>query len=93
MRVQVEVMCAPKPRDEIESALRAAGERLALREDSVTVDVRPTEPPTESRIAILEFEMRRAAQYKVVDDIYGAVKFWAWAFYEDISIRFLKGKS
>jgi len=87
MRVQVEVVCLPHPRDEIEAALRAAGERLALAPDSVSVEVRPTEPP----IAVLEFEMRRAAQYKVVDDIFETVKDWAWAFYADITVRFPKG--
>lgn len=85
MRVQVEVVCLRHPRQEIEAALRAAGERLALTAESVSVEVRPTEPP----IALLEFEMRRAAQYKVVDDIYATVKHWAWQFYADITIRFL----
>jgi hypothetical protein len=87
MRVQVEVVCAPHPREEIERALRAAGQQLASRADSVSVEVREGERLT----AILEFEMRRAAQYKVVDDIAAMVKDRAWAFYEDISIRFPKG--
>jgi hypothetical protein len=56
MRVQVTVVCAPHPRKEVEAALRAAGERLALTADSVSVRIDPTEP----RLAILEFEMRRA---------------------------------
>lgn len=84
MRVQVETVCSPHPQDEIEAALRAAGERLALTAESVSVEVHSTEPP----IAILEFEMRQAAQHKVVGDIYTTVKHWAWAFYEDITIRF-----
>lgn len=84
MRVQVEVVCAPHPRKEVEAALRAAGERLALMADSVSVRMDPTEP----RIAVLEFEMRRAAQYKVVDDIFATIKHWAWAFYEDVTVRF-----
>jgi 5'-3' exonuclease len=87
MHVQVKVVCAPHPREEIEAALRAAGERLALTADSISVQMDPTEP----RIAVLEFEMHRASQYKVVDDIYGTVKQWAWEFYEDITIRFPKG--
>ena len=87
MRVQVEVVCSPHPPDEIEAALRAAGERLALTADSVSVRMDPTEP----RVAILEFEMRRAAQYKVVDDIFETVKHCAWEFYEDITVRFPKG--
>jgi hypothetical protein len=86
MRVQVTVVCAPHPRKEVEAALRAAGEQLALTADSVSVRMDPPEP----RIAVLEFEMRRAAQYKVVDDIFATVKHWAWAFYEDITIRFPK---
>jgi hypothetical protein len=92
MRVKVEVLCAPKPREEIESALRGTGKRLASREDSVTVEVHPTDPPTELRIAVLEFEIRRAAQYKAVDEIYEAVKLGAWAFYEDITIWFPKDR-
>jgi len=86
MRVQVEVICSPHPREEIETALRAAGKRLALTADSVSVSIDPTKP----RIAILEFEMRRAAQYKVVDDIGDAVNICAWRFYQDITIRFPK---
>jgi hypothetical protein len=87
MRVQVEIACSPHPCKEIEAALRSAGKRLAVAADSVSVEVRPTEPPT----AVLEFEMRRAAQYKVVDGIFETVKFWAWEFYEDITVRFPKG--
>jgi hypothetical protein len=87
MRVEVEVVCAPHPHKEVEAALRAAGKQLALRAESVSVRVRPTQPP----VAILEFEMPRAAHYKVVDKIFETVKFWAWAFYEDITIRFPKG--
>jgi hypothetical protein len=86
MRVQVTVVCAPHPRKEVEAALRAAGEQLALTADSVSVRMDPTEP----RVAVLEFEMRRAAQYKVVDDVFKTVKSWAWAFYEDITVRFPK---
>jgi hypothetical protein len=86
MRVQVEVICLPHPREEIEATLRAAGEQLALTADSVSVRMDPTEP----RIAVLEFEMRRGAQYKVVDDISETVKSWAWEFYEDITVRFPK---
>ena len=89
MRVQVKVVCAPHPDEEIEDKLRTAGRRLALRADSVSVQVHPPE----SRIAVLEFEMRQAAQYKAVDEIYEAVKFWAWAFYEDITIWFPKGET
>jgi hypothetical protein len=86
MRVQVEVVCAPHPREEIEAALRAAGKQLASPADSVSVQVREGQRLT----AVLEFEMRRAAQYKVVGDIATTVKEWAWEFYEDITIRFLK---
>jgi hypothetical protein len=86
MRVEVEVICALHPRDEIEAALRAAGKQLASRADSVSVQVREGRRLT----GILEFEMRRAAQYKVVDGIYATVKLWTWAFREDITIRFPK---
>ena len=86
IRAQVTVVCAPHPCKEVEASLRAAGERLALTADSVSVRMDPTEP----RIAVLEFEMRRAAQYKMVDDIFRTVKSWAWAFYEDITVRFPK---
>jgi hypothetical protein len=86
MRVQVTVVCAPHPCEEVEAALWAAGEQLALTADSVSVRLDPTEP----RIAALEFETRRAAQYKVVDDIFETVKSWAWEFYEDITVRFPK---
>lgn len=85
MRVQVEVVCLPHPRDEIESALRAAGEQMARAADSVSVRVNSAERP----VAILEFEMRQAAQVKVVDEISATVNRWAWAFYEDVTIRFL----
>ena len=86
MRVQVEVICLPQPYEEIEATLRAAGRQLALTADSVSVRMDPTEP----RVAVLEFERRRAAQHKVVDDIFRTVKSWAWAFYEDITVRFPK---
>ena len=86
MRVQVTVVCAPHPRKEVEAALRAAGEQLALTADSVSVRIDPTEP----RIAVLEFETRRGPQCRVVDDIFKTVKSWAWAFYEDITVRFPK---
>lgn len=86
MRVQVEVVCSSHPRQEIEAALQSAGERLALAPDSVSVRMDPADP----RIAILEFEMRRAAQYRVVDDIYATVKRRVRQFYTDITIRFPK---
>ena len=86
MRVQVTVVCAPHPREEVEATLRAAGRELALTADSVSVRMDPTEP----RIAVLEFEIRRAAQHKMVDDIFRTVKSWAWAFYEDMTVRFPK---
>ena len=84
MRVQVEVLCAPKPRKEIVSALEAAGRKLASRADSVSVEVREGERCA----ALLRLEMRRAAQYKVVDQIWTEVKSWTQDFREDISIRF-----
>jgi hypothetical protein len=88
MRVQVEVLCAPHPLAAIEGALRSAGKRLALAPDSVSVEVREGEG---NRLtAVLEFQMRQAAQYKVVDNIYVTVKGCAWAFYEDITVRFPK---
>jgi hypothetical protein len=87
MRVQVEVVCAPHPHKAIEAVLQAAGRQLASRADSVSVEVREGERLT----AVLEFDTRWAAQYKVVDDIYATVKQWAGAFYEDITIRFPKG--
>ena len=89
MRVQVEIVCAPHPREEIEDNLRAAGRRLTSQADSVSVQIHPPE----SRTAVLEFEMRQAAQYKAMDEIYEAVKFCAWAFYEDITIWFPKGET
>jgi len=90
MHVQVKVVCAPHPRQEIEVALRAAGKRLALTADSVSVMLDAPESSSMPRTASLEFEMRRAAQYKVVDDIWDTVKMSAWAFYEDITVRFPK---
>jgi hypothetical protein len=63
MRVQVEVVCAPHRHKKVKDALQQAGERLALKADSVSVDIDPENP----HIAVLSFEMRRAAQYKVVD--------------------------
>ena len=86
MRVQVTVVCAPHPRTEVEDALRSAGKELALTADSISVRMDPTEP----RIAVLEFEMRRGPQYRAVDDVFKTVKSWAWAFYEDITVRFPK---
>lgn len=91
MRVEVEIACSPHPGKEIEAALRSAGEQLALKPESVSVEVHPSQQSTPPRIAVLAFEMRRAAQYKVVDDIYRTVKDCAWQFYEDVTIRFPKG--
>lgn len=79
MRVQVIVTCLPYPAEEVEAALQAAGKQLSWSPDSVSVALRPTQPPT----AVLEFEMRRAAQYKVVDEISRVVKGWAWQFYSE----------
>jgi hypothetical protein len=84
MRVQVEIAIAPHPIESVQEALRAAGERLASATDTVSVQVRTTEPP----VAILEFEMPTKAQYKVVDEIFSTVKFYAWEFHEDITVRF-----
>jgi hypothetical protein len=86
MRVQVEIVIAPHPPERVKEALRAAGESLASATDTVSVQVCATEPPT----AVLEFEMPTEAQYKVVDKIDSTVKFYAWEFYEDITIRFPK---
>jgi hypothetical protein len=86
MRVQVEIVIAPHPPQRVKEALRAAGESLASATDTVSVQVCATEPPT----AILEFEMPTKAQYKVVDEIFSTVKFYAWEFYEDITVRFPK---
>jgi hypothetical protein len=86
MRVQVEIVIAPHPTERAKEALRTAGESLASAIDTVSVQVRATEPPT----AILEFEMLTEAQYKVVDKIDSTVKFYAWEFYEDITVRFPK---
>jgi hypothetical protein len=87
MRVRAEVVCAPHPAEKVKAALRRAGEELALSADSVSVRI----DSDESRIAILEFEMRHAAQYKVVDDIFETVKHWAWEFYEDLTVQFPEG--
>ena len=87
MRVQVEIVTAPHPPERVREALRAAGERLASAVDTVSVQVCAAEPPT----AVLEFKMPTEAQYKVVDKIDSTVKFHAWEFYEDITIRFPKG--
>ncbi len=86
MIVQVRIGCAPYSRQEVERALWSAGERLAATADSVFVKIDPEMP----RVAVLEFEVRRTAQHKVVDRIYDTVKFWAMDFYEDITIRFSK---
>ena len=88
MRAQVEVPCAPHPVAKIEEALRSAGKRLALVPDSVSVEVREGERG--KLVGILEFEAQRAAQYKVLDKIWEEVKFWTWAFREDLTVRFAK---
>ncbi len=85
MRVRVIVVCAPHPRQEVEAALRAAGEQLARKAESVSVKMDPTEPS----VAVLEFEMRRTAQYKIVDDVFETVERCAWEFYQDITVQFL----
>ena len=84
MRVQVEIVIAPHPPERVKEALRAAGESLASAINTVSVQVCATEPPT----AVLEFKMPTEAQYKAVDKIFSTVKFHAWEFYEDITIRF-----
>jgi ribosome recycling factor len=89
MRVQVEVLCTPKPSKAIVSALEEAGRRLTPRMDSVSVRVYEGESLT----AILEFEMRREALYKVIDRIWEQVKFWTQDFREDITVRFPKDQA
>jgi hypothetical protein len=59
---------------------------LALRAESVSVRIDPADP----RVAILEFDMRHSAQYKVVDDIAHTVERSAWAFYQEFTIHFPK---
>jgi len=86
MRVQVIERCLPHPAEEVEAALRAAGRQLARSPNSVSVEVRPRQPLT----AVLELEMRRAAQYKVVDEIHRTVKDWTWQFRDEITIGFPK---
>ena len=88
MRVQVEVLCAPHPVAEIEEALQLAGKRLALVPDSTSVEVRQGERG--KLVGILEFEMQQAVPYKVIDKIWEEVKFWTWAFREDLTVRFPK---
>ncbi len=88
MRVQVEVLCAPHPVAEIEEALRSAGIRLALMPDSVSVEVREGERG--KLVGILEFEVQRAAPYTLIHKIWEEVKFWTWAFREDLTVRFPK---
>lgn len=86
MRVQVVVKCAPHPREAVEAALLTAGKHLALTAESVSVEIDPAEP----RVAVLEFAMRRAAQYTVVDDIVATIKARSREFYQDITVRFPK---
>ena len=70
MRVQVEVVCSPHPQDEIEAALRAAGERLALTPDSVSVEVHPGKPLVRSKWQLgVEFD-----RINRINRIYGAVE-------------------
>ena len=88
MRVQVEIVITPHPPEFVQEALRAAGEGLASATDTVVVQICTTEPPT----AILEFDMPTEAQYKVIDKIFSTVKFYAWEFYEDITVRFPRNK-
>ena len=88
MRVQVQVVCAPHPRREVEAALLAAGKELALTADSVSVMLDAPESSSMPRTASLEFEMRRAAQYKVVGSISETARDWAWEFYEVMTVRF-----
>ena len=88
MRVKVEIEIAPHPPKRVQKALRAAGKHLASAADTVSVQIRESEPP----VAILKFEMPTAAQYKVVDNIFKTVKSYAWEFYEDITVSFPKGK-
>jgi len=84
MRVEIEIVIAPHPPERLQEALRAAGKRLTSATDTVSVQICASEPPT----AILEFDMPTEAQYKVVDKIFQTVKFYAWQFYEDITVRF-----
>jgi hypothetical protein len=86
MRVEVKIVIAPHPPERVQEALRAAGERLTSATDTVSVQICASESPT----AILEFEMPTVAQYKVVDKIFETVKFHAWKFYKDITVRFPK---
>ncbi len=84
MRVEVEIVIAPHPPERVQEALRATGKRLTSATDTVSVQICASEPPT----AILEFEMPTVAQYKAVDKIFETVKFYAWEFCEDITVRF-----
>jgi hypothetical protein len=86
MHVRAEVVCNPLDPETVKTVLRRAGEDLALSADSVSVRI----DPDESRVAILEFEMRRTAQYKVVDDVFETIKFYSWDFYEDCTVQFSK---
>ena len=88
MRVRVEVVYAPHPPHRVQEALRIAAIRLTSTVDSISVQILATEPPS----AVLEFDMPQAAQYKLVGRIYAAVKEAAWDLYEDITIRFPKGR-
>ncbi|MEE8391930.1 MAG: hypothetical protein V3S14_14190 [Anaerolineae bacterium] len=87
MRVEVKIVIAPHPPERVQEALRAVGKRLASATDTVSVQIRASEPPT----ALLKFEMLTVTQYKVVDKIFETVKFYAWEFYEDITVRFPRG--
>ncbi len=67
-------------------SFKKAKSEMEDNSETIKINIENGEP----LIAILEFEMPTQAQYKVVDKIYKKVKFWAWDFYQDISIGFAK---
>jgi len=74
------------PIKDIKYTLKWAAEKLTSNKKTIKIDIQDAE--ADNLIAILNFEMFPQAQYKVVDDIFRAIKLETWEFYEDITVEF-----
>ena len=84
MIVTVTLAISSHPKKDVERALISAAKKLTTERKRIKVVF----PEKDSEEVILQFWMPDKAQYKVVDDVFEAVKMSCIDFYEDIVVSF-----
>ncbi|NJP08970.1 MAG: hypothetical protein HC866_05350 [Leptolyngbyaceae cyanobacterium RU_5_1] len=89
MSVRVKILVSSLATDKNLDSMKAAAAELTDNRQSIAVTMQEGDPYYE---LIADFTMKRAAQYKVVNDIAHTFKFWTWDVqdYQDMIISFPK---